>query len=177
MKQDTKYINNIFVRYILLIIIAIPGFDLFYYIFSPITIYPLYHILGGFYNVLLQGNTIFANGYPIEIIGACIAGSAYYFFLILNLTTPNIKLKKRILMVLFSFATFYIINMIRIVILSIMYVNGSSFFDITHKIFWYLGSTVFVIGIWLLEIKMFKIKGIPVYSDFKFLYKKSSIGK
>jgi len=61
--------------------------------------------------------------------------------------------------------------------LSIMYVNGSSFFDFTHKIFWYAGSTIFVIAIWFLEVKIFKIKGIPIYDDLKFLYKKSSINK
>jgi exosortase/archaeosortase family protein len=177
MKERNKKIKGIFIRYLLLILIALPGFDLFYYIFSPITIYPLQFILSLFYNVLVQGNTIFANGYPIEIIGACVAGSAYYFLLILNLTTEGINAKKRVFMIGLSFAIFYVINLLRIVILSIMYVNGSSFFDFTHKIFWYAGSTIFVIAIWFLEVKIFKIKGIPIYDDLKFLYKKSSINK
>lgn len=54
-----------------------------------------------------------------------------------------------------------------------MYVEGSTFFDFTHKIFWFLGSTLFVVIIWFLEVKIFKIKDIPIYTDLKFLYKDS----
>ena len=38
------------------------------------------------------------------------------------------------------------------------------------EVLWYLGSTLFVIGIWFIEVKLFKIKEIPIYSDIKFLY-------
>ena len=48
---------------------------------------------------------------------------------------------------------------------------GFSFFDITHKVFWYFISTIFVVGIWFIEIKIFKIKEIPFYSDLNLLYK------
>jgi len=170
MKKKNKNIFYIFLRYLVLILIALPGFDIFYFIFSPITVYPIYFLLSLVYEVFLQGTTILIGTIPIEIIGACIAGSAYYLLLILNLSIPNVKIEKRILMIIFSCGIFYILNLLRIFLLSIMYVNNSSLFDFSHKLFWYLGSTIFVIGIWFLEIKVFKIKEVPFYSDLKYLY-------
>jgi exosortase/archaeosortase family protein len=109
------------------------------------------------------------DNFAIEIIGACIAGSAYSLLLILNLSVPNIKIKQRIKLLLFSFSSLLIINILRIFILSVLFVQGISFFDITHKLFWYAGSTIFVVAIWFTGIKLFKIKEIPFYSDIKYL--------
>jgi hypothetical protein len=58
---------------------------------------------------------------------------------------------------------------LRIFILSILFVSGISFFDFAHKSFWYVGSIVFVVLIWFLGVKLFKIESIPFYSDIKFL--------
>lgn len=135
----------------------------------PLTIYPVYFLLKPFFDSSLINNTIMVNNSPIDIIGACIAGSAYYLLLILNLSTHGIKLKKRIFMLLFSFASLLIINILRIFLLSIVFVSGFSFFDFTHKLFWYAGSTVFVVGIWFLSVKIFKAREIPIYSDAIFL--------
>ncbi|MFA5953866.1 MAG: pacearchaeosortase [Candidatus Pacearchaeota archaeon] len=176
MKEKKPYLNLI-IRYLILVIVGFFGFNLFYFIFLPLTVYPTFFLLNLFYNPSLIENTIFVNGIAIEIIGACIAGSAYSFLLILNLSVPNIKTKKRIEMILLSFGIFFAINLIRIFVLSLMNISDSSWFDFTHKLFWYLGSTLFVILIWFLEVKMFKIKEIPVYSDLKFLYKKSLLNK
>jgi len=178
MKKYKDNLLSIIIRYFVLIIVAAPGLIYFYYIFSPLTLYPVYFLLDLLYCANLTGSVITLNGiYLIEIIGACIAGSAYYFLLILNLSVPNIKWKKRLKMLGFSFGIFLIINILRIFILATMYVSGSSFFDISHKIFWYLGSTLFIVLIWFLEVKVFKIKGIPFYSDLKVLYKQSLFGK
>lgn len=165
---------DILVRYLILILVAIPNFWIFYTILTPLTLYPVYWILGFFYDVsLLSRNTIFVNmTVPIELIKACIAGSAYYLLLVLNLSTPKIKLKKRVNIILLSFAIFLVLNIFRISALSIIAVSGSSIFDITHKLFWYALSTIFVVAIWFFLVWKFKIKGVPFYSDFKFLYKK-----
>ena len=174
--MKNKYLS-IFLRYLILILIALPGFSLFYFIFSPLTIFPTAWFLDLFYLVSLNGNMIFVNDMPIEIIGACVAGSAYYFLLILNLSVPKIKVFKRFKMISFAFGLFFLINLIRIISLSFMYVERSTLFDFTHKLFWYLGSTVFVIGIWFLEVWIFRLKKIPIYEDMKFLYKNSLFGK
>lgn len=178
MKQDKIKIFNLFLRYIILIIIAIFGFKYIYFLFTPLTTYPVAYLLGLFYHVSVMGNSILIGSNTIiEIIGACVAGAAYFFLLMLNLAIPNVKWQKRGLMIVFSFAIFLIINILRIFFLGIMYDSGSLFFEITHKIFWYLGSTLFVVLIWFLEVKIFKIKTIPFYTDLKSLYKKSIFSK
>ncbi len=165
---------DIIMRYIVLLIVAVPNLWLFYFVFTPLTLYVLSFILKLFFEVAISGNTLILNAeFPIELIEACIAGAAYYFLLILNLSFPA-KLKKRIAMILFSFAFLFVINVLRIVLLSIIFVKGYSFFDAAHWILWHLMSIVFVCVIWFVEVKLFKIKEIPVYTDLKFLLK--SIG-
>ena len=175
--KEKNSVWSVILRYFFLALVALPGFNLFYFVFLPLTLYPVYFLLNLFFNATLVGNMIFINLFTIEIIGACVAGSAYYFLLIINLAIPGIKPLKRLKMVGFSFGILLIINLLRIFLLSIMYVSGSSLFDFTHKLFWYLGSTVIVIAIWFLEVKVFKIKKVPFYSDLKALYRKSSLKK
>ena len=159
---------SIVIRYLILVVIAIPGFNIFYYLFSPGTVLPVYWIINLFYSPLLLDTSILVNGMYIDIIGACVAGAAYYLLIILNLSVPSIGLHKRIKMLIFAFASFLVINILRISILGIMFVEGSVFFDFTHKLFWYIGTTIFVIVIWFAEVKIFKIKGIPFYTDLKY---------
>jgi len=173
MKKEERKILGITLRYVILLLIVLPGFILFYFVFSPLTIYSVYGLLELIYHVNIYQNMLSVGNHTIEIINACIAGAAYYFLLVLNMSIPNVKAKKRIYMILVSFGIFLIINILRIFILSIMYISDSTFFDVTHKIFWYLGSTVLVVLIWILVVRWFKIKEIPIYSDFRFLYKKS----
>jgi exosortase/archaeosortase family protein len=172
MKEKSKKYLDIFIRYSILIIFSLFNLQIFYFIFKPLTIYPLYFLLSLFFDVSLINNVLLiSNQFPIEIIGACVAGSAYFLLLILNLSVPKINLKKRIHILIFSFILLLILNIARIFFLSLIFLSGNSLFDTAHKIFWYLGSTIFVIGIWFLEVKIFKLKEIPFYSDIKFLYK------
>lgn len=157
-------------RYLLLVIFGI-FLSIFYKILSPLTIYPVSFLLNIFYNVSLTGNIISIAGLKVEIINACIAGSAYYLLLILNLTT-NMKAKQRVYSLLFSFSSLLILNILRIFFLSILYIENFPFFDFTHKLFWYALSIVFVVGIWFLTVKIFRIKNIPIYSDIKAYLKK-----
>ncbi len=167
---DLRFLGVI-LRYAILILIAVPNLWLFYAVFTPLTVYPSYFISNLFMNVSLIGKNILLinNQIPIELIKACIAGSAYYLLLILNLSIPDIKLKTRIFALLASFGALLVLNVARIVFLMGIYANGDPWFNITHIIFWYALSTIFVVGIWFAEVKLFKIKGIPFYSDIKFL--------
>jgi exosortase/archaeosortase family protein len=173
-KENKKsFVYSIFIRYIILVFAALPNFWIFYFLFTPLTVYPVYILLNIFFDVVLSSNVIFfANVIsPIEIVDACVAGSAYYLLLIFNLSIPNINLSKRIKMILFAFGSFLIINVLRIVILSAIFVLKPDIFDITHKLSWYIGSIVLVVGIWFLEVKKFEIKEIPFYSDVKSILK------
>jgi exosortase/archaeosortase family protein len=152
---------------------------LFYLVFTPLTAYPVYWLLGLFYEAsLLSADIILINDLiAIELIPACIAGAAYYLLLILNLATPKINPGSRIKAIAFSFAAFLVVNILRIVLLSFIAISGSPLFDVTHSLLWYGISTVFVVGIWFAEVKLFKIKEIPFWSDFKFLLKESKLRK
>jgi len=166
MKRGMKKLYSILIRYFILIVLGLGNLALFYWVFTPLTIYPVYSLLSFFYEVYLSGIYLFVDGFVIELIGACVAGSAYYLLLILNLTTP-MPLKTRIWGIFYSFLTLLIVNILRIFLLSVMFVERTAFFGITHKVFWYALSIVFVIAIWVSEVKIFKIKNIPVYNDFK----------
>jgi exosortase/archaeosortase family protein len=166
--MKNKDVSNLFIRYFILLLVAIPNLWIFYLIFTPITIYPVYLLFNLFFDATLSGNIITIGRFSIELVDACIAGSAYYLLLILNLSTP--KIKKRMKIILLSFIPLLIINILRIFLLGTAFVSGYLWFDVTHKLFWYFGSIIFVIGIWFTEVKLFKIKEIPIYSDIKFLY-------
>ena len=130
-----------------------------------------------FFEPTLIGNSISLGSTLIEIIDACVAGSAYYLLFMLTLAMPNISFNKRIKMLSSSFLLLLILNILRIVFLSMLAYSGSNYFDITHKLFWYLLSTVFVVSIWFWEVSYFKVNIIPFYEDLKFLYKRSIFGK
>lgn len=167
-------IKNIFLRYFIIVLIAIPNLFIFYFIFTPATIYPVFGLFKVFFKEVLLIDRTFqiSNKFFIEIINACIAGSAYYLLFILNFSIPKIKIKKRIKMLLFSFGFLLILNILRIFIFSLLFIYSSqNFFNITHKLFWYFGTTIFIVLIWFIEVKAFKIKGIPIYSDIKLLIK------
>ena len=177
-KKDEKYLYDLLIRYSILIIIALFGFNVFYVIFRPLTVYSVTGILSIFLETdLISPTILILENIAIEFIPACIAGAAYYLLLMLNLSTPKIELNKRIKFILLSFAVFLIANVLRIFILANIALYKSSFFDVTHLVFWYSLSTIFVIVIWFYGVKYFKVKSIPFYSDLRFLYKKSSLSK
>lgn len=162
-----------FLRYLILLVIALPNIDLFYTLLAPITIYPAYWLISLFYSSSLAGNTILAGETPIVLANACIAGAAYYFLLILNLATP-MEMKTRAKSIIFLFLSMLLFNIIRITFFSALFLNGFEYFDIAHKSVWYLGSTVFVVVLWFINVKIFSIKAIPAYTDIKTLYEESS---
>lgn len=161
---------NLCLRYLILLglMFTLP---LIYKIFTPLTVYTTGGLLKLFYQVSINGNRItILPKIIIQIVPACVAGSAYLLSLILNLSIP-MKTKKRIHSILFAFALLFILNVLRIFLLSVLLVNKFEFFNFAHKLFWYILSTIFVIGIWFLTIKLFRIKEIPAYSDIQFLVK------
>lgn len=170
-KEDRRIIS-IFSRYLFVLLIAIFAFSLFYTLFLPLTIYPVNYLLGLFYDSAVQGSSIFVAHTQIELISACIAGSAYYLLLLLNFSLP-LNWKKRVLSLGFSFALFLAINILRISIFSLLYINEFKYFNFAHLLFWYVLSGVIVSAVWLSTIKMFKIKDIPFYTDLKLIYSKT----
>lgn len=154
-------------RYLALIVLALGNLAIFYKVFTPLTVQPVFAVVESLYGaVLLEGNVIFFKGFYAEIIPACVAGAAYYFLLILNLTTP-MPVSKRVKSIIFLLASFLLINTLRIIIFAMLLFKGYQYFDLTHNLTWYLGSTVLVIIIWFVNVYIFKIENIPVYTDLR----------
>lgn len=166
-------VYNLFFRYLLLIIVGLPNLFLFYFIFTPLTVYPVFFILDLFLTVLMDGTRIYIQNYQstINLIPACIAGSAYYLLFILNLSIPNKTFKERFIMLLYAFSAFLFINILRISTLALFL--ESAYFNSFHAFSWYILSILIVVLIWFSEVKLFKIKEIPFYEDIKFLYKQT----
>lgn len=168
--KSRKSIKPLFlvIRYIILLglMFTLP---LIYTIFTPLTVYSTGFLLKLFYQVSISKDIIIIlPNILIQIIPACVAGSAYLLLLILNLTLP-MKPKIRLYSLLFSIPALFIVNIFRIFVLSVLLAENSQFFDFTHKFFWYILSTIFVVGIWFLTAYLFKIKEMPIYSDIKYL--------
>lgn len=165
-----KPLLSIFLRYFAILFAGLNSLYFFYVLFTPITLSFLEPTLKLLFEASLKGTTFYIQGFNIEIIKACIAGSAYYLLFALNLALPNIELKKRTKIVLFSFGAFLLANVLRITFLFYLISTYSfSVFDITHKISWYSINILLVVGIWFLNVYLFKIKSIPFYSDFSYL--------
>ncbi len=178
MNRDNKTFLEILFRYSILILSALPNLALFYFLFTSLTIYGAYFLFSLFLPVSLSGSfIILREDFVISIIPACVAGAAYYLLFILNMSIPNIRFFKRIFLILTAFFSFFIINILRILFMGMLYFYDAPFFDFLHKFLWYVGSVILIAGIWFLEVYFFKIKGIPFYSDLKFIYKKSLFSK
>ncbi|MGV8151660.1 MAG: pacearchaeosortase [Candidatus Nanoarchaeia archaeon] len=167
-KKEKKNMNNevfIFFRYIVLLLLMF-SLPYIYAIATPLTVSSTAFFLNIFYkDVVYSQEIITVNNCPkIEIIDSCVAGSAYLLLLMLNLSVP-MNAKKRFFSLLFSVFSLFLLNLSRIVLLSVFFINKYAFYDFTHKIFWYFLSTFFVVGIWFLTAFIFKIKEIPLYSD------------
>jgi len=164
---------DILLRYLFLLILVVFSLPLIYRIFTPLTINVSAALLNSLYKIVVYNDIIVINSLTfIQIIPACVAGSAYLLLLILNLTVP-MEFKRRIHAILLSFLILFVLNILRIFLLSILYHNNVPYVDFTHKLFWYVLSTVFVVFIWFLVVKIFSIKEIPAYTDFKYLMKKA----
>lgn len=168
-----KPASEILLRYFITVAICIIALAIpvFYFIFRPLTVWPTVWILQLFYNVSVNGINIIVNSHGIAIIDACIAGSAYLLLLLLNLLTREISLKRRIFIFVVDAIALLVLNIIRLIVLISLSVNNSIFFDFTHKLFWYVLSTVFVVIIWIASVKIFRLKKIPFFSDMAFLLK------
>ena len=170
MKTSSAY--SMVARYLAAIILGLNGLFVFYFIFTPLTVRPVFFIISLFDNGarLLEGNLLFYSGVYAEIIPACVAGAAYYLLTLLNLTTP-MRPKKRFLNLGFLLGSFLVLNILRIVFFASLSVRGDDFFDAAHLATWYIGSTVLVAALWFAGIWLFSIKEIPMYSDIRGLLK------
>ena len=167
--MELKNTIFLFLRYAVLILIGLFGISIIYTILTPLTAISSFLILKIFYSASLGGSQIILGDFTINLVQACIAGAAYYLLLILNLSTPMQPLT-RLKSLIFTLSFLFILNVLRIVIFSALFISGFYYFDAVHKLSWYVGSILLVIAIWFLNVALFKIKGIPAYTDLKNLF-------
>ena len=154
-----------FIRYSSILALASFNLAVFYIVFTPLTVYPVYWSVKIFYSSAQVFNSVIViNGISAELIPACVAGSAYYLLTILNLSTP-MRTKQRIYSLIFLFISFLIINILRIVLFLVLLIYNADYFDLAHRIVWYFGSTAMVVLLWFACVWVCKIDKIPLYSD------------
>ncbi len=171
-----KYVYKLILRFLVIFIFPI---SLIYKIFTPLTIYPVYFFFKIInYQPTLIKDIMIIKEVPLLFISACIAASAYYLLLILTLLTKDVKFK--IVIKMFVIGSFFILiaNIIRIIILILVLLHmGVNWFETIHLFFWRLIASLIVAVIWILLIRKYQIKSIPIYSDIKYLLDRSLFKK
>ncbi|MBC8435105.1 pacearchaeosortase, partial [archaeon] len=110
MTKIDKKIYSVFNRYILIFILGLSDLVLFYFLFTKPTVLVSNFLLNLVSPTILFGNTILFKEVLIELVKACIAGSAYYLLIILALAVPNIKVTRRLKLIGFLFVSLFIFN-------------------------------------------------------------------
>ena len=170
--SNNNYFFGLSIRYFIILLLSINALFIIYYVMSPITYYLsllFLGLIGSTQGFFLEKLIVF-NGLSISLVDACVAGAAYYLLLVLCLTT-QMNSVKRLKAIFFSCGLFLVINVFRITIFSLLAVNGSNYFGSLHLLTWYFLSVIIVVGVWLTTIRIFVIKGIPVWDDIKRLLK------
>lgn len=155
-----------------IILLSIP-FNIFYWLLLQPTLYFSYLPLTVKYNNIQIGyDYLMININLLRFTMACIATSAYYLFVILLLLTKDIKFRNLLKIAFSGILLILLLNIIRIDILIFIFLEyGINWFNSLHLLFWKFLSSIAVVLIWIFLCHKFKIKNIPVYSDFKFLMK------
>ena len=159
------------VRYTGAIVVGLM-YKIFYIIFSPLTINSTFFLLDPFFNVIMKGNSLVFDAVTFSFIPACTAASAYLLLTVLILLTRGIDYRKGLKMFIVGSAAILIMNIVRIITLILVRLNlGKNYFDSLHLVFWYGVSTLFVVFVWITLVKLYNVKGIPVVSDMKAIWK------
>ncbi len=168
MNRDRNDFLDILFRYFIILLFGLGNLYIFYLILTPLTMRGVGFLLGFLFNVIVLVDGFMINGVVFSLVSACVGGSAFYLLFVLIMSCRDIKIINRVKIVFFAFIVLYVFNVLRIVLMVKIY--GAFYFDLVHWIVWYFVSTLFVVVIWFLIVKLFEIKTIPVYSDFKFVF-------
>jgi len=163
-----KYWLKLVMRIIIALVIR-PEWFYSFFIF-PTMIIPFFvlNIFNYGTQFIWETHSLIANGTTLEFVRACIATSAYYLLALLILTTKDIGIKKTIKMFIVGSLLIFMMNVLRITLLTLVVLNyGLDWFNAVHMIFWYVISTFYVFLVWIFLIRIYKVKNIPLYSDFK----------
>ena len=171
--------KRLIIRVSIAVLLLVIPVNIFYFLFSEITLYgslSFFYLLG--YSIKVNGSKLLINSKILEFIPACVASSAYYLLALLVLLTKDVKLRTRFYLFLSGSFLILLMNVVRIdILLYILIRLGENWFDKFHILFWHFISSVYVAAIWIFLNYKFKVKSVPIYSDFKFLLSHSLFHK
>jgi exosortase/archaeosortase family protein len=156
-----------------LVILPLIEFDVFYHVFSWLTVMGSFLLISLFHGGSVHGMMISVGGHLVELIPACIASAAYVLLVLLVLLTKGISLKKGVWMFVVGSLLILMGNIIRIEVLVMLLLgDGVNYFETLHILMWKIVSSVYVVGVWIFLSWKFKVKTIPVWSDVEMLLKR-----
>ena len=146
------------------------GYQWFYLVLSPLTLHLSYFFFSLFHPLsALAGNTIETATASFEFIPACVATAAYVLLAFLILLTKDISPAERLQMFVYGSLGILAFNILRIELLLFTYFRLNASFDALHLFVWKFMSTAFVVILWLVLARIYRIKSVPVYSDVKYI--------
>ncbi|MDD5254046.1 MAG: pacearchaeosortase [Candidatus Nanoarchaeia archaeon] len=166
------YYRNLILRILILGVVFFIPLNLFYLIFLKPTLF-----LSGIFwiskGIEFGKDYLVYNDNMLSFIPACIATSAYYLLFALVMLVRKMKWIDRLKVMIVGFLFIFIGNVIRINILIYYFINNNvDMFQTIHFLMWNIVSTVYVILVWLFLVYRFKIHGIPLIDDIRFLWKR-----
>lgn len=176
-----KYTHSLIIRVVLaLLLLIVPTgifhINLFQAIFETATLKLTYILLKiadveaviGNYGVRTAID-IFGQ-YTVKVVKYCVTASAYYLYTLLVILVYDIRIRKRIELLILGYFAIFTMNLVRILILIIMLVEkGQDSFATAHDFLGTMLSIFYVIIIWVLFSLSMKIKNIPIITDVKIL--------
>ncbi len=179
-KHHLKTLKSTTIELLKFILVLLLGifYEIFYIIFTPLTIYPTFIISNIFFDAALIENALIIDSTIFKFIPACIAASAYLLLAILILTTKGINFGKCLKLFIIGSLLILSANILRLEFLIFLYRNFSiELFNTIHLFIWKVLSSIYVVLVWLFITKYFKIKEIPIYSTLKEFYNLSLFKK
>ncbi|MDO8556833.1 MAG: pacearchaeosortase [Nanoarchaeota archaeon] len=162
-------VTNLVVRLIVLlgVLFAMP---VWYAIVMPITLVASFFMVKMIMPVVLLDNSLQLGNLTLHFIPACAAVPAYILLVLLIGLTSDISWKRRLQMGGLGFLLIFIANLLRIgILIGILVLFGKNLFSAVHLVFWHGVASVYVAVVWMLLVKWFKVKSIPIISDFQML--------
>ena len=166
-----KGYNNVVMlvlRYLSAILLLIFS-DFLYKALQPLTFYSVYYLTSLFADArLLSSTELIVGTQTLEFVPACAAVLAYILLYILILFTRGISFRLGLKIALIGSVVILVVNVFRIEML--MYVllrHGKDYFQTLHLLVWKVFSSLFVALLWILFVRKYKIKGIPIYDELK----------
>lgn len=169
MKQDYSEVEDIVVRYGVIVLGCLFGMTYLERILSFSTITVLTGVLTYFYgDVAVFGRYVLVDGQIFEIARECVVGMVYGVLFVLVFSTAKVSLVRRLAALMITWVLTFALNLARMCLL--VFVVKTSYFHEMHGLFQYILAPVWLFWIWIMTARLLEIQAVPVYSDAKYLW-------